>query len=67
MELKEKHRQVLLEELEVATADYKEYVLLRNSDNCDKDMEEYFEIRIFLAWERVELIKKSLIDNQIDY
>lgn len=67
MELREKHRESLLEELEKTTADYKEYVLLRNSDNCDKDMEEYFEIRIFLAWERIELIKKSLIDNQIDY
>lgn len=67
MELKEKHRQVLLEELEVATADYNEQKLLRYSDKCDKDFEEYFEIRIFIAYERIELIKKSLIDNQIDY
>jgi hypothetical protein len=67
MELKKKHRETLLQELEVTTADYQEHTLLRYGDKCDKDMEEYYEIRIFLAGERLELIKKSLIDDEIDY
>ena len=65
MKLNENHRRVLLDELEIATAQYKEYILLK--EDAPSLSEGYCEIRIFLETERIELIKKSLITNEIDY
>jgi hypothetical protein len=76
MELLKEHRQSLLNELEKAKYDLelqklclsKEISKERNNLSDKKsDLVEWFEIACFLAQERIKLIEKSLIENQIDY
>lgn len=66
MILDKKHRTALLNELDNAKKD------LDISRDCldSKDAEnikEHFEIAVFLAQQKIELIEKSLIDNEIDF
>jgi hypothetical protein len=66
MKLQKTHRQALLSEFEKAKADL---------DTCRRCLledertaiQQHFEIAIFLAQERIKLIKQSLIDNEIDF
>lgn len=76
MELLKEHRQSLLNELEKAKADLElqtkclhkeESKRVVNLSDTNNDLYEWFEIACFLATERIKLIEKSLIENQIDY
>ena len=66
MTLTKVHREALLNELEKA----EKKVELSNlvlSKNKDDGMNEWFEIGVFLSLQNLEIIKKSLIDNEIDF
>jgi hypothetical protein len=66
MELNTEHRKALLIELAKAKKDLKiqKQVLEKNDE---KDLKNWCEVSIFLATERISLIEKSIIDNEIDY
>ena len=66
MELIKKHRIALLNELDKAKEDLERNRICLNSENIE-DIKEHFEISMFLAQERDNLIEKSLIDNEIDF
>ena len=66
MELNKQHRESLLNELDKAKKD-KEIQNKCLKELEDKDLNNWFEISIFLADKRIELIEKSLIDNEIDF
>ena len=66
MELNKQHRESLLNELYKAKKD-KEIQNKCLKELEDKDLNNWFEISIFLADKRIELIEKSLIDNEIDF
>jgi len=66
MELEKKHRQVLLNELEKAKKDLK----LNQECLADvhrEDFKNIFEIAVFLATERINLIETTLINNEINF
>ena len=66
MTLTKLHREALLNELEKA----EKKVELSNlvlSKKTDEGMNEWFEIGVFLSLQNLEIIKKSLIDNEIDF
>lgn len=72
MELNNEHRKSLLNELAKA----KEELTLQNiclikeqakRESDSTDLVECFEVACFLAQERIKLIEKSLIENEIDY
>lgn len=69
MELTKNHRQSLLSELEKAQQDAaNQNSLLNKKENKDfKRLVEWFEISEFLAKQRISLIQKVLIENEIDY
>ena len=66
MELNKQHRECLIDELNKAKEDLdlQKECLLKSKDD---HLKERWEIHIFLAQERVKLIEKSLIDNEIDF
>lgn len=66
MELNKSHRECLLRELSKAKEDLeiRNLCLKNRKDNFLKD---WYEINIFLAKKRIELIEQSLIDNEIDF
>lgn len=66
MELTKNHREALINELEKAQqdAEIQEACMIKQGED---DMAKWFEISLFLATERIKLIKKSLTDNYIDY
>lgn len=66
MELHKKHRIALLNELDKAKEDLERNRICLNSENIE-DIKEHFEISMFLAQERVNLIEKSLIGNEVDF
>jgi len=66
MELEKKHREALLNELEKA----KEDLFINKKCLLDKSNENIsclFEISVFLAEKKVELIQDSLVNNEIDF
>lgn len=63
MTLEKQHRQALLTELEKAKY---ELEIARNGCNS-QDIKPNFEIMMFLAQQRIELIVKSLVENEIDF
>jgi hypothetical protein len=66
MELNTDHRTALLSELAKANKDLKiQRQFLEKNDA--KDLKNWCEVSIFLATERINLIEKSIIDNEIDY
>jgi hypothetical protein len=69
MELNTNHRQSLLSELEKAQQDAElQQSLLNKKEHKDfKGLIEWFEISHFLATKRIELIKKAIIESDIDY
>ena len=70
MELKKSHRESLMAELEKANEDLKlQSICLTNvvKNEDQKHLIEWFEIALFLAQKRAELIKQRLIDNEIDF
>lgn len=66
MQLTKQHREALLNELNKVKEDKELQELClkeRESDNLSR----WTEIHIFLAEQRIKLIEKSLIDNEIDF
>ena len=66
MELEKQHRECLLNELQKAKDD-KELQEFCMNNREDDHLTNWWEIHIFLAEQRIKLIEKSLIDNEIDY
>lgn len=69
MELTNHHRAALLDELFETEAERQHATVCRSSEGAKEDLaiQESFEIKEFLAIQRIETIKKALIDNDIDY
>lgn len=66
MELNRDHRQALLNELQKAKDDlYTQEQCLLNHE--EESLINWLEISMFLAQERIKLIEKSLIENEIDF
>lgn len=65
MELTKNHREALLNELEKAQkdADLQETCMNKEKD----ELAQWFDVGFFLAQQRIGLIRKALIDNEIDY
>lgn len=66
MELTKKHRSALLVDLATAQKDLELQIESRKGMK-DETIKAYSEIGEYLAKERVNLIKKALTDNEIDY
>jgi hypothetical protein len=66
MLLDSQHREALLGELNKAKED-KELRELCMKERKDDHLKGWWEIHIFLADERIKLIEKSLIENEIDF
>lgn len=66
MELTKKHRSALLVDLATAQKDLELQIESRKGTK-DETIKAYSEIGEYLAKERVDLIKKALTDNEIDY
>ena len=66
MTLNNNHREALLNELQKAKED-KELQELCLNKREDDHLIGWYEIHIFLAEQRIKLIEKSLIDNEIDF
>lgn len=68
MELNKNHREALLNELEKANEDLDlQKRLLKKEQTKTTGLLEWFEISEHLAQKRIELIKKAIADNDIDY
>lgn len=67
MELTKQHREALLTELEKAQKELELQSSCLDKQTDDSDLANWFEIGHFLAIQRVELIKKSIISSEIDY
>lgn len=66
MELNKNHRESLLNALEKAKED-KELAELCIQKRKDDHLSEWHDIRLFMAQQKIKLIEKSLIDNEIDF
>jgi len=66
MQLNNNHRESLLNELKKAKED-KELQEISLSKEEFEHLKNWFEIDLFLAEQRIKLIEKSLIDNEIDF
>ena len=66
MQLEKQHRECLINELQKAREDKENnenYLRTNKGDN----LVGWWEIHIFLADEKIKLIERSLIDNEIDF
>jgi len=66
MTLEKTHRQALLNELEKAKLDLDTCTRCLQQDER-RNIQQHFEISIFLAQERIKTIELSLINNEIDF
>ena len=66
MIIEKPHRRALLNELDKAKKDLEVSRDCLNSKET-ANIKEHFEIAVFLAQEKIELIEQSLIDNEIDF
>jgi hypothetical protein len=66
MELNKNHREALLNELRKATEERElaELCIREAKDNFYKD---WRDINLFMVEQKIKLVEKSLIDNEIDY
>lgn len=70
MQLNKNHRESLLNELQKTTEEIDLAISVKNSLNGEQQTEhfkDWQDIKLFLLQERVKLIEKSLIDNEIDF
>lgn len=69
MQLTKQHREALLEELTQAKIKLEQSQSFLNLmfEQKEENALPYAEIQCFLAGERIKLIEKSLIDNEIDF
>lgn len=66
MQLEKQHRECLINELQKAKEDKElNQSLLTNKESLN--LTSWWEIHIFLVEQRIKLIEKSLIDNEIDF
>lgn len=66
MKLEKQHREALIDELGKAKEE-KELAELFSKNKTDNDLDGWYNIRLFMAEQKIKLIEKSLIDNQIDF
>ena len=68
MQLLKSHREALLTELDKAQHDksIQDCCFVKEQEK-QSDLVEWFEISVFLAQQRINLIKQALTDNEIDY
>lgn len=66
MKLNKTHREALLTNL-IEAKDELELGRSLNRNNQTEDFKDWQDIKLFLLIERVKLIEKSLIDNEIDF
>ena len=66
MELNNEHRKALISELAKAKEKLKLSKQGRDIHTSD-DVCNWFDVDIFLTTERISLIEKSIINNEIDY
>ena len=66
MELNTEHRKALISELAKAKDELSSQIKGKQ-DLSNINIWHWYDIGIFLATERISLIEKSLIDNEIDY
>ena len=66
MKLEKQHREALINELDKAKEE-KELAELVIRNKTDDNLDGWHDIRLFIAQQKIKLIEKSLIDNQIDF
>lgn len=67
MKLNQNHREAFLNQLEKAQNDLEtEKTCLRQTQPNDP-LENWHEVSIFIQEQKIDLIKKSLIENEIDF
>ena len=66
MQLNKTHREALLTAL-IEAKDELELGRSLNRENQTEHFKDWQDIKLFLLQERVKLIEKSLIDNEIDF
>ena len=66
MELTKQHREALINELEKAREekDLTELVIRKRKDDY---LNEWNDIRLFMAQQKIKIIEQSLINNEIDF
>lgn len=70
MQLNKNHRESLLTELEKVKEEIELGKSAQNTSNSEyytEHFKDWQNIRLFLLQEKVKLIEKSLIDNEIDF
>lgn len=70
MQLNKNHRESLLNELVKAKEEIELTTSVKNASNSEwhtEDFRDWQDMKMFLLQERVKLIEKSLIDNEIDF
>lgn len=70
MQLNNNHREILLNELVKVNQEIELGKFVQNSSdkvNFTEDFKDWQGIKMFLLQERVKLIERSLIDNEIDF
>lgn len=66
MQLNKNHRESLLNELQKTTEEI-DLATSINRENQTEHFKDWQDIKLFLLQEKVKLIEKSLIDNEIDF
>ena len=66
MELQPKHRQALIDKL-LETMKALDITKQCLEKHMDRDISGYFDMDCFIQEQTIELIKRSLIQNEIDY
>lgn len=67
IELTKNHREALLNELDKAQQEAETQGDCLRKQKPEDSITEWFDIGLFLAEQRIKLIKQALIDNEIDY
>lgn len=65
MELNNNHRKALLEELDMAISEFTIQKELLNEKQ--EQYKESYEVKMFLAQMKVELIQNTIVKNEIEY
>lgn len=70
MQLNKNHRESLLNELVKAKEEIELGKSVQNTSSSEyytEHLKDFFNIKLFLLQERVKLIEKSLIENEVDF
>lgn len=67
MKLNNHHRESLLNELQKTKEEIDLGTSIANAKNITDTFNDWKDIKMFLLQEKVKLIEKSLIDNEIDF